>query len=116
MRLHVPASLLTLLCSWVLWEKHILYNPDPERFIQAVHEDSTLIGCRGALPNFSKKKGAAMREAYPESEYSVTHNDADVSVMLRRREKGESRTRTETLHEFVFYCLPSTVDPYKDAR
>ena len=86
MSLRITASMLTLLCSWVLWEKQILYKPGPpgtERFITAVHESSTLLDCRIAMPKFSKEKAAEKRESYPEREYSVTHGDTVVTVMVR---------------------------------
>lgn len=111
MRWRTTASVLTLLCSWVLWEKWIFYNPGPERIIEAVYEDSTLSGCRAAMPKFIKEKVIEKRESYSEREYTVTQAGATVSVM-----HWKDKNHPSHVERTLYYCLPSTVDPYHDPR
>jgi hypothetical protein len=66
MRLHITASLLTLLCSWVLWEKWIDYNVSGSvRVIQAVFEAQSLVECRTAMPDFIKQREAGFNARIP---------------------------------------------------
>ena len=110
MQLRMTASALTLLCSWVLWEKWILHNPgeSTQRLVEAVSESKTLEECRGATPDFTKQRATRLRNAYKEADYTVNQGEFGVILFDKRRKS--------TSLEYVYYCLPSTVDPYHDPR
>ena len=111
MRLRMTANLLTLLCAWVLWEKWISHvGPEPVRLVQAVLETNTLSECRAAAPDFVKGRADRFRSTFKEPEYIVTTHD--FSAMLLHK-NGKTQT---TPQQYVFYCLPPTVDPYKDPQ
>jgi hypothetical protein len=112
MRLRIAASMLTLLCSWVLWEKWISHNvgEPTARLVQAVLETKTLSECRAASPDFVKQRADLFRNSYKEPDYAVVTND--YSTILVQKSKSEKQIP----QQYVFYCLPSTVDPYKDPR
>ena len=108
MRLRLMASVLTLLCSWVLWEKWIFTDVEHMKIIDAVFEGKSLSECRTASPDFVKERAASFQRSYKESEYVIISNEN--STILSRRGKKE------VLQRYVYYCLPSTVDPYHDTR
>lgn len=108
MRLQMTASVLTVLCAWVLWEKWIYQNPgEPTaRIIQAVLETKTLDECRAATPGFAKERAEGFRRVYKEPEYAVT--SGDYAAILTHKQKVHQ--------QYLFYCLPPTADPYKDPQ
>jgi len=110
MRLRVAANLLSLFCAWVLWEKWISHHPGEatQRIVQAVAESITLAECRAASPDFAKKRVAGFRVAYKEPNYAVHEGESAAFVVDKRRKT--------TVQEYVYYCLPPTVDPYKDPQ
>ena len=110
MGLRITSSILSVLCAWVLWEKWIVHNPGEatQRIVEAVAESKTLAECRAALPEFSKKRAAGFRVAYKEPDYAV--HEGDFAALLT------DKRRKATFQQYVYYCLPSTVDPYKDPQ
>jgi len=110
MRLRITASVLTLLCSWILWEKWTVHNPgEPtQRLVEAVSESKTLEECRAASPGFAKQRAVRFRSVYKEPEYAVTEGDFAALLIDKRRKT--------TFMEYAYYCLPPTVDPYRDTR
>jgi len=105
----MTASVLSVFCAWVLWEKWILHNPGEatQRIVQAIAESPTLAECRAASPDFAKKRAGGFK-VYKDSEYSVTVGEF-AAILFDKRRKA-------TLQEYVYYCLPPTVDPYKDPQ
>jgi hypothetical protein len=110
MRLHIAGSLLSVLCAWVLWEKWIVHNTGEatQRIIQAVSEAKTLDECRTAMPTFVKNRTEGFRKAYKESDYGVIEGPFGVSLTDKQRKA--------TTQHYVFYCLPSTLDPYHEPQ
>jgi hypothetical protein len=110
MRLRMTASILTVLCTWVLWEKWIAHSEgEPTaRLVQAVLETSTLSECRAAAPGFAKERADRFRGAYKEPDYTVLSNESSAMLLYKNGKK--------TPQQYVFYCLPPTVDPYQDPR
>lgn len=110
MRFRIVANLLSVLCAWILWEKWILQNPgEPTaRVIQAVLEAKTLEECRDAAPGFAKKRAEGLSLAHKAPEYSVTTGNFS-AILLQKRQKGSP----DTPQQYLFYCLPPTVDPFK---
>jgi hypothetical protein len=110
MRLRKTASVLTVLCSWILWEKWTLNNPgeQTQRTINAVYESKTLEECRGASPEIAKRRANGFRTGYKEPDYTVTQGDFEAILFDKRRKT--------TFMEYSYYCLPPTVDPYRDTR
>ena len=114
MNLRVLASMLTVLCSWVLWEKGIVHDVGHQKIIEAVFEGKSLTECRAAFPDLVKQKAAKLKESYKDdSEYSVVSNENSTSL-LRRGKKGDKDGGA--LQQYIYYCLPPTVDPYHDTR
>jgi hypothetical protein len=105
MRLRMTASLLTVLCAWVLWEKWINHSQGGAPVIQAVYEAGTLLECRKAMPDFIKEKVTGFKQAYKEPEHQITGGPYAAFVMSQREKR--------MLQEYEYYCLPSTVDPYR---
>jgi hypothetical protein len=108
--MRLTATVLTVLCSWILWEKWILHNPGEatQRLVEAVSESKTLEECRAALPDVVKQRAMRLKTSYKESDYTVNQGDSGVILFDKRRKS--------TSLEYVYYCLPSTVDPYHDPR
>lgn len=110
MSLRMTASILTVLCSWVLWEKWI-YQPEGEptqRLVQAVLETKTLSECRAASPDFAQRRATLFKNSYKEPEYGVVAGDFS-AILINKGKKL-------TLQQYIWYCLPSTVDPYRDPQ
>jgi hypothetical protein len=110
MRLRMTASLVTVLCAWVLWEKWVLHHSETGSapVIQAVYEAGTLLDCRKAMPAFIEDKAKGFKEAYKGPEHTVLSGPY-AAILMRQRDNKE-------LQEYHYYCLPSTVDPYHDPR
>lgn len=106
----MTASLVMLLCSWVLWERFTVHNPGEatQHLVDAVAESNSLAECRAASPAQAKKRADVFRNAYKESEYAVTEGN-NVAILTDKRRKS-------TYMQYAYYCLPSTVDPYHDTR
>lgn len=110
MRMRMTVSVLTLLCSWVLWEKWTVHNPGAptQHLIEAVSESKTLEECRAASPGFAKQRAAWFRMAYRESDYGVTEGDFAALLVDKHRKT--------TFQEYAYYCLSPTINPYRDTR
>ena len=109
MRLRVAASVLTLLCSWVMWEKWTYIDHGPS-VITAVQETGTLLDCRKTIPNAIEQAVSNFQKHYKEQDYTI-HSDKNAAFVT------EKKGRLETvLQRYIYYCLPSTVDPYHDPR
>lgn len=110
MRLRMTASLLSVLCSWVLWEKWILQNAgEPTaRIVQAVAEAETLAECRAVSPGFAKERATMFRMSYKDSEYGIMASEF-AAILI-------NKSNNQTSQQYVYYCLPLTVDPYKDPQ
>jgi hypothetical protein len=110
MRSRMTASVLSALCAWVLWEKWIVHNPGQatQRIIEAVSESKTLAECRADAPSFAKQRADRLRNSYKEADYAVTEGNFGAILFDKHRKS--------TSMEYVFYCLPPTVDPYRDPQ
>ena len=108
MGLRITASLLSLLCSWVLWEKLIVHGAEAKKIIQAVYEAKSLSECRAAVPDSIKQREIDLKKTYKEPKFNIMSNETGTWV--------SSEQVGKTVVEYVFYCLPSTVDPYHDTR
>ena len=110
MRLRIAASIFTMLCTWVLWEMWIAHSEgEPTtRLIQAVLESNKLSECRAAAQGFSKERADHFRGAFKEPDYTVLSNDSSAMLFQKNGKK--------TPQQYVFYCLPPTVNPYQDSR
>jgi hypothetical protein len=106
MRLRMTASLLTLLCSWVLWEKWSEVFPDKGRapVIQAVLETQSLADCRKAMPNFIKEKALGFKRVYKEPEHQILEGPYAAMVSSEKNNMAQA---------YEYSCLPSTLDPYR---
>jgi len=106
MKLRISASLLNALCAWVLWEKWIHHTTGEvtQRIIQAVSETQTLEECRTALPSFVKNRAEGFRKGYKEPDYEIAEGPLAAFLIDKKRKS--------TAQQYMFYCLPSTLDPY----
>ena len=105
MRVRITASVLTVLCAWVLWEKHMSNTGVHE--ITAIQEMGMLLDCRKAIPDALKKAEVDLQERFKGPKYNVVR--AHDGVIL----SDDGKT---VRHAYVYYCLPPTVDPYHDPR
>lgn len=111
MRLHITASLLTMLCSWIMWERlSLLSDGTPAQLIKAVYETHSLSDCNRTIPDEGKATERALKESYKEPEYTVESNPDLGQTFVRRR--GENKL----FQAATFYCLPPTVSPYDERR
>ncbi len=106
MRLRMAASILTLLCSWVLWEKWtvIQTGKNNQPLVEAVSESKTLAECRAAMPGFAKQRADWFRSRFDGPDYQIIAGDSEVIFGDESHNRGE---------HYVYYCLPSTIDPYR---
>ena len=107
MRLRIIASLLNLLCAWVLWEHWTsLVTGVPSREVNAVSETQSLEECRGVIPQFVTEREAQLRADFQQPNYSIKtgHKVAMVTA-------GQ-----QIVQEYVFECLPSSVSPYHQSH
>lgn len=110
MRLRMTASVLTLLCSWILWEKWTVQGTGetPQYLVEAVSESKSLEECRAAAAGFAKQRTAEFRNAYKESEYMAIEKNFVASLFDKRR--------NTFFMKYTYYCLPPTIDPYRDTH
>ena len=114
MNLRLLASMLTVLCSWVVWEKWIVHEVEHKKVIEAVFEGNSLSECRAAIPDLVKQRAAKFIQTYKqEPEYYVLSNEISV-ILSRRGKKGEKDGGA--VQQYIYYCLPFAVDPYNDSR
>ena len=109
MRLRMTASIQTLLCSWVLWEKWIMLQAgkSDQRTVVAVSESDTLAECQGGMHAHARVRAGYLREAYTGPDYGIMISDSKVVL--------SDETHATTV-QYVYYCLPSTIDPYRDPQ
>ena len=103
MRLRMTASVLTVLCAWVLWEKAIFHDPGQatQRLVEAIAESKTLEECRAALRDSARKKEALLSAGYKEPDFVVQGDDSRAFVV-------DKRYRKDIYREYVYFCLPPT--------
>jgi len=106
MRLRTTASILVLLCSWVLWEKWTFLQPgeSEQRTINAVSESDTLAECRAAMPGLIQERAAVFKDRYRGPEYQILESAYGI-LFLEKGGKGRQH--------YLYMCLPSTMDPYQ---
>lgn len=106
MRVRIAANLLSLFCAWILWEKSIAPNSNPE--IHAMWEGKSLDECRKAAPDFAGKKKEELEMMFGDrAKFKVGRSTTSAYVT-----STETSFRTTVNYE----CLPSSVSPYYDPR
>ena len=87
-----------------------MHNPGQatQRIVEAVSESKTLAECRAEAPSFVKQRAARLRDAFKEADYAVTEGNFG-GILFDKHRKSTSQ-------EYLYYCLPPTIDPYRDPQ
>lgn len=110
MRLRMSANIVTVVFTWVLWEKWLMGppgEPSQHRKIEAVSEHSSLQECQGALERTTRKRIARFKDIQRGKETNYQLLEGESQTLLA--DKVEN-----TISQYIYFCLPPTIDPYRN--